>query len=282
MIFILSTERSGSTLLRVLLDSHPQVAAPGELGLGELCYRHLLILARTLGQTHSSPPAPLSTDQWMAGKTPPGAAAAAVLAETRAMVGGLMGRYAQARGKERWCSKTPGDLPYLELFRLLFPEARFLCLHRHGLDVAASCLEVSRYGYMRELAPYVMASPTNTLAAMLRSWAEKTEKILDFEKRHGSACLRLRYEDLVLEPEATLARVFAFLDVSDCPDLHRSALGQSHHMGGGDPKIWATQAIESDRIGAGQGLPQALIPGPLADQVFQLLGELGYQKEGMG
>lgn len=279
MIFILSTERSGSTLLRVLLDSHPQVAAPGELGLGELCHRHLIVLARTLGQCGQQPHAPLSTEQWLAGECPPGASSTLVLEQTRALVDRIMGDYARARGKSRWCNKTPGDLPYAELFRLLWPEARFLCLHRQGLDVAASCLDLSRYGYMRELAPYVMASPTNTVAAMLRSWAEKTEKILDFERRWPERCHRLRYEDLVRQPAETLAGVLDFLDLEACPQLHHVALRQPHHPGGGDPKIWQTREVREDRIGGGSQLPVGLIPSSLAAQVGPLLEQLGYQGE---
>lgn len=276
MIFILSTERSGSTLLRVLLDSHPQVAAPGELGLGELCHRLLIVLARTIGQCGPGPAAPLSTEQWMAGECPPGEAAALVLAQTRALVDKIMGDYARARGKQRWCNKTPSDLPCADLFRLLWPEARFLCLHRQARDVAASCLDISRHGFMRELAPYVMTSPTNTVAAMLRSWAEKTEKILDFERRWADRCLRLRYEDLVRQPAETLAGVLEFLDLSPCPQLHHVALRQPHHRGGGDPKIWFTQQVENERIGSAQ-LPSGLIPGSLARQLNGLMEQLGYQ-----
>ena len=36
-IFILSLPRSGSTLLRMILDTHPEICCPGELSLGQLC-----------------------------------------------------------------------------------------------------------------------------------------------------------------------------------------------------------------------------------------------------
>jgi protein-tyrosine sulfotransferase len=279
MIFILSTERAGSTLLRVLLDSHPQVAAPGELGLGELCHRLVVVLGRTVGQCAPGLPAPLSSESWLAGEQPPGPASELVRQQTRAAVDQIMGDYARARGKTRWCNKTPGDLHYADLFRLLWPEARFLCLHRQGYDVAASCLEVSQHGFMRELAPYVMASPTNTVAAMLRSWTEKTEKILDFERRWPGACHRLLYEDLVREPQSTLERALEFLGLEPCPHLHHMALRQPHHRGGGDPKVWQTDAVRSDRVGTGQTLPKGHIPGPLAAQVRALHEQLGYQGE---
>jgi hypothetical protein len=280
VIFILSPERSGSTLLRVLLDAHPQVAAPGELGLGDLCHRLLIILTRTLGQTEdfrgSGPAAPLSTEGWLSGVAVEGEAAEKVLTETRELVEDLMGRYARACGKERWCNKTPSDLAYAEMLRLIFPEARFLCLHRQGLDVAASCLEISRYGFMRELAPSVMASPTNTVAAMLRNWVEKTEQILLFEERWSGQCLRLRYEDLVARPQETLSAVLSWLGLRPCPDLHRSAWEQPHHRGGGDPRIWTTRAVEGDRLGAGRSLPRSHIPRALAEQTSALLERLGY------
>jgi hypothetical protein len=50
-LFVLSCERSGSTLLRYLIDTHPELASPGELVLGQLVATLARSLDRSIGQT---------------------------------------------------------------------------------------------------------------------------------------------------------------------------------------------------------------------------------------
>src|SRR5438067_867005 len=59
-IFILSNPRSGSTLLRFLLDAHPSICCPGELRLGAICEFVTTAVESTLGQLSASP---ASTDR---------------------------------------------------------------------------------------------------------------------------------------------------------------------------------------------------------------------------
>ncbi len=90
-IFILSDARTGSTLLRVLLDTHPAICSPGELLLGVLCEHLYYTIESTLGQAvveHS-----------------PEAQAEFCLAETRRMVDSIMEKYCVLKGKRRWCEK---------------------------------------------------------------------------------------------------------------------------------------------------------------------------------
>src|SRR6202000_2440834 len=128
---------------------------------------------------------------------------------TRQVVSGILNAYARDRGKKRWCDKTPNNTSHLGPIELAFPEADYICLYRDCLDVVYSCLEVSRNGFMAELAPYVARSPENLILALMNSWADKTARILEFEHQHKTRCHRIKYESLVAEPAHTLQALFS-------------------------------------------------------------------------
>lgn len=52
-IFILCCERSDSSLLRYILDTHPDIASPAELNLGELCRSLYFFIESTIGEISS-------------------------------------------------------------------------------------------------------------------------------------------------------------------------------------------------------------------------------------
>src|SRR5437870_2427775 len=101
--FILSCERSGSTLLRYIIDTHPEIVSPGELALGQLCCDLELVVSRTLGEI--STPANEREHQQL------------VLAEVRRIVSDLMNTYTRAKHKRIWCEKTPANLRHLDILK---------------------------------------------------------------------------------------------------------------------------------------------------------------------
>lgn len=264
--FILSTERSGSTLLRWLLDAHPEIASPGEILLGRLCFDLFVTLSRTVCAPDA---APRDADERRA-------VSFATLARVRAMVDGIMREYAGARGKRVWCDKTPHNLAYLTVLVDTFPDARYVCLYRDGRDVARSCLEVSRDGFMAELVEYARRSPHDLVGAMLDSWCEKTELLLKMELHHRAICHRVRYEDLVARPDAVLPELCAFLGVAWEPSLVERAFAVRHDEGGGDQRIKTTTQIERDRVGHGRALDTTKLAAAKRTRVDSLLRALGY------
>jgi len=264
--FILSTERSGSTLLRWLLDAHHEVASPGEVLLGRLCFDLFVTLSRTVC-------APANASGDVAERR---AANFATLARVRTIVDGIMREYAGARGKRVWCDKTPHNLAYLTVLVDTFPDARYVCLYRDGRDVARSCLEVSRDGFMAELVEYARRSPHDLVGAMLDSWCEKTELLLKMELHHRDLCHRVRYEDLVARPDEVLPPLCTFLGVAWDPSLVERAFAMRHDEGGGDQRIKETKGIERDRAGRGRALDTAKLSPARRTRVDSLLRALGY------
>src|SRR6188472_1604334 len=127
-VFILSCERSGSTLLRCILDTHPEIACPGELAIGRLVQALRRTIFRTVAQTDAA----TEEEQGEATRV-----------EVRRIVDEILTAYVSARGKRVWCDKTPWNVLCLSDLEWVFPEARYVCLYRRGVDVAHSCLEAS-------------------------------------------------------------------------------------------------------------------------------------------
>jgi hypothetical protein len=262
-VFLLSCERAGSTLLRYILDTHPEIVSPGELGLGELCASLARVVDRTLAMNAEGNAADRSE---------------VTRVEVRRIVQGIMDEYAAAKGKRVWCDKTPLNLSYLGVLDWVFPDARYICLYRQCLDVVHSCLEASRHGFMLELAPYAQRSPSNHVEAMIESWVEKTERLLAFECAHPGSP-RVFYEGLVHQPAVSLAPVFAALGLAWDPALLDRVFSVGHDPGGGDLHIKRTTRIETDRIGMGaslRGAALARVRPELLARMQRLNLELGY------
>lgn len=260
--FILSCARSGSTLTRYIVDTHPDIYAPSELDLGKVAaglhYSIAALEGRLDQPVHESPE---------------------VLARVREILSGLMDSYTLARGKKMWCEKSPPNLRYREFLAAVFPEARFICLYRHCLDVARSCLEVSRHGFIPVLEEYVRRTPSNTVQAAVEYWVDGTSGLLDFERKLPERTFRLRYEDITANPEAALEPMFRFLGVSWDPDLLKSVFTARHDGGVGDGYVRYSGRIHPDSLGLGRDLPLEQLSKDLRSRMAAVLAELGYGDE---
>src|SRR5580693_2734674 len=261
-IFILSGPRSGSTLLRYILDTHSQIASPGEINLGMLCDRLELVLRSTKGEALH--------------ELPKGERDARILAETRAVVDGIMGSYLALKGKRIWCDKSISNLRELAVLTTIYPEARFICLHRDSIDFVHSCLECSRHAYMDVLCKYVASQPDNLIAAMMTAWVDNTTLLLEFERRHREQCFRIRYEDLVTAPEDSLRPLLGFVGVGWEEGLLAAVFSSRHDQGAGDTKILFASRIDPARIGSGQLLDLTLVPEPTRLAADRLSAQLSY------
>lgn len=258
-VFVLSHERSGSTLLRYIIDTHPQVCSPAHLHLGQLCRSLYTSVLFSLGQMFDE-----ATRERL------------VAAETRRIIDDLMGRYTKAKGKQTWCEKTTENLQYVRILHDVFPDARYICLYRNCMDVVHSSIECSRWGFMPELAPYVQKRPENIVAAMVESWVEKTGILLEFEQAHASQCFRIKYETLVAEPSQTLAAMFAALGLDWDDELLSAVFSTPHDQGSGDQKILFTKKVNTDSIGRGSTIARDNIPAELLVRMNSLLAQLEY------
>lgn len=269
-IFILSCERAGSTLLRFIIDTHPEICSPGELHLGHLCedFGHVADLL-SIGEVAE---AKGTEDRLLR-----------VNAEVRRMVMELMHTYARSKGKRMWCEKTPRNLGYLDVLHGVFPDAKYICLHRNCMDVVHSCLEASKIGFFVDISYYARNIPStyarNALghaSVFADSWADKTNRILAFEREHPDQCFRLKYESLVTEPEIVLSEMFAFLGVGWDKGVLDRVFTSKHDAGPGDKKVVYSKKVQTRFIGQGSSVSRRLLSKDVLSKVNATLEELQY------
>lgn len=261
-VFILSCERSGSTMLRYIVDSHSEIVCPGHLYIAHLCASLNILISGTLMQNKKE----LSEKdkKWF------------VISETKKIVDDVMERYLIEKNKSIWCEKTPMNLEHLDLLDEHYPDAKYICLYRHCMDVVHSSLNLSKYRFLPEHVPFVQRNPGNIIAAMTENWLEKTEKLVKFEEKRQARCFRVKYESIVMEPEKTLKSLFNFLGVCWEKDLINRVFKIEHDNGEGDGRAALSSKIRQDSVGKGAEVPKSGIPDKFLSKIDELLCELGY------
>jgi hypothetical protein len=214
-VFVLSSVRSGSTLLRVMLNCHSQIHAPHELHVRRLSVNlptePLRQAMDTLGHTQSD----IEHILWDR----------------------LLHRELARSGKRILVEKTPSNVFAWRRISTCWPEARFIFLIRHPMSIAQSWAE----------ADPERRSPEEAVGHTLNymTYLENA--------RCRLAGLTVRYENLTDEPEAQLRRICEFLGVEWEPSMLRYGERQDGEFvkGIGD---WR-EKIRSGAVQRGRALP---------------------------
>lgn len=251
--FVVASSRSGSTLLRYLLDTHPDLYCPPETHICEVTDRIFKAAVVLFPRDEA-------------------------LALAGGMPAEIMLRAAHRRGKAAWCDKSISSVNHLDLLRAAFPHAKFICLYRHALDVASSALDLMRTAKLEAYGfePYIRESPGDLLAAVLTYWCDCVERALQFERDYPTRCLRVRYEDMVTRPSEIADEVFDFLDLDRQPNIVDRVFAVPHEMGPGDFNIVLSHDFDPSSVGAGRALRLKGITQSLAQRIDRLHDELGY------
>jgi hypothetical protein len=259
-IFVLSCARSGSTLLRYCIDSHPDIASPPETNLAgafawiQDCALSIPSATKTEGVIHAD-------------------------RLCRQFADSTVGAFTKAQKKKRWCEKSLMNLMYASMLERIFPEARFLCLFRECTDMVMSGIDASPWGYgLYGFADYVRSNPESIPYSLVRYWTERTASLQHFVRSHPANAYSIRYEDLVSDPNGTLRGVYEFLGYSWDPiwASEEFIFSKDHSRGRGDYKIQEYKNFVVDTGARGWRLPRGMITGPLRAQVDQLLRSLEY------
>lgn len=177
-IFIVGCPRSGTTLLRRILDSHPSISCGPE--------SRILWGFRTMEQNNWDTLVGfgLSSDQWHA--------------NVRSFFETLHRNYAEQQGKHRWADKSPDYALMLDYIDELYPECQIIHIVRDPRDVIDAWRRF--YG-------------TKSLYRSGQAWVRYVGAAHRFAANQiNSKIIEMHYEDLVREPEPTLQKLFAWLD----------------------------------------------------------------------
>jgi protein-tyrosine sulfotransferase len=276
-VLLVGAARSGTTLLRLLLDAHGEIGCPAEVGIPSLIQQlgraWWMLLAEHAGSGQAwpdgSPQAELPTD---------------VKERIRRAVLEPMSWYCEPGGKRIYCDKSLDSVHHLEAVRQIFPEAQYVLLFRHAMDTVASGIEASPWGFHAYgYGPFVQSSPGNFVAALTNYWLSHVDRALAWEAEHPELCHRVRYEDLVAEPEETLAGIFEFLGVAvevDIPGREHVFVRAATATGPGDYKVAHTSKVHAASVGRGKRVPVSMIPPSLLEALNAKLGALGYEQLG--
>ncbi|MEX1295981.1 MAG: sulfotransferase [Candidatus Limnocylindrales bacterium] len=249
-IFVIGSPRSGTTLVRLILDSHPNISCGEEThflrDLESVVGRNWDLVA-TYG---------LPREWW--------------IEHLRGLYEAFQAEVLARNGKVRWAEKDPTYTLRLPFIEELFPTALYVHLLRDGHDVVASFRD--RWGYR------------SAARAARSEWARYVDAARALGRRlPDDRFLELRYEALVADPDTQGRRLFDFLgepwdpsvlefDPSEhtATDRYRWFSARQRAAGGEDSTIYRS------RVGTGGASLDPVLRTILRRRHGGLLRELGY------
>lgn len=210
--FVVGVGRSGTTLLRLMLDAHPDLAIPPETHFipeAARAHKRALNPRRAFLKTLTSHP--MWNDHDIDADLLRQKISALKPFDLSEALRAFYQLYAGRHAKPRWGDKTPLYVRHMRLIQSLLPEARFVHIIRDGRDVALS-----------HKGLWFGPDSIEEAARWWVSWIEEARS----QSRHLSHYLEIRYEDLVLDTEAILKRVSAFVSLPWNPvmlEYHKTA-----------------------------------------------------------
>ena len=203
MPIVVGSPRSGTTLLRLMLDAHSELAIPPETGFltlgneltgkGDKLRQNFYHAVVNYGK-----PLPSWADFELSKEDFRSALAEITPFSVSEGCRVFYRLYAARCGKPRWGDKTPIYCKHLNTIRRLLPEARFIHIIRDGRDAA---LSLRRMWF----------SPGWEIETQASFWRD----CIVTARRAGLGnpdYMEVRYEELVLNPRETLERVCAHIN----------------------------------------------------------------------
>lgn len=218
-VFVVGCDRSGTTLLGLLLNQSPDLYMTLESGFIPDLYRKRevyenfsdakhrwylirdLQTARATSRTSAFSIFDLTDDQAenVLSLTAPTDYAGAVSALFRST--------AEKNGKARWGNKTPRYVLHLKLLAELFPGAAFIHIIRDPRDVARSIMK---------------AGWTSSLEQAAGMWRKRVGKGIEGRSLGKDRYYELKYESLLSNPERVLKQLYDWLDIEYPGDVLES------------------------------------------------------------
>jgi hypothetical protein len=191
--------RSGTTLLRMMLDAHTDLTIPPETHF----VPDMIKAAKADGSTPESVlEAMKSHREWgdfeISDEEMLGRFNALPKLKAGPAVRSFYDIYAERQGKPRYGEKTPTYVQKMKLIQRALPEARFCHVIRDGRDVALSVLDRT----VRDL----------TAGDVAKRWQKKVTKARE-DSPKLEHYIEIRYEDLILDTEPVLRNVCEFFEL---------------------------------------------------------------------
>ncbi len=214
-VFLVGADRSGTTLLRLVVNAHSEFASPAEtwflIDLIEMFPNGIEPDRQDEAISHVT-----GLRRWKNFAVDP-ARLAEPLRNRRVSVAEFFDHFMtleiEGSGKERWVDKTPEYVLHVEAIARIFPTAQFVAISRDGRDVFHS-LQPRRWR-------------GRTARRIGRYWARCIDSSVAASRAlPADRWLWIRYEDLVRDLPGTAHRLCEFLEVpyqAEMTSFHESA-----------------------------------------------------------
>jgi hypothetical protein len=268
-VIVLGVSRSGTTLLKEMLDASSTLAIPSEsYFIPQLWDRHgsrpgVESILEDLGRLARVREWGVAVDD-VRESIPARPSFAEV-------IGAVYGCYARARGKSRYGDKTPSYMQHLDLLERAFPGAQYVHIVRDGRDAALSFLAMRR-------RPRFNWSRPRGVAGFACAWRREVAGARSFGRSlRAGRYHELRYEDLVVDPVRRLGEVCAFLRLALEPTM------LDYHRGVDPAQLQDHPRLAEPPTPGARRWRQEMRPADIARfeaVAGDLLQELGYERAG--
>lgn len=198
-VFLLGVPRSGTTLLRMMIDSHPDIMCGPEAHWIANRNKDWIPSLRNLAIC-------LTKHEFGAVKSLKGVDEDLIYRQTALFIDEILSASVKSHGKKRWAEKTPKNITDVPFLYRLFPNAKFVHIYRDGRDVALSTL-----GKWKTI-PYFDQELKNNYKNALKRWVDWNQRFWDDTKAKKINYLSVRYEDLAAAPEEEIRKVLDFIE----------------------------------------------------------------------
>lgn len=210
--FIVGVTRSGTTLLRLIMDSHPELTIPPETHFVPKLIRKASQEDATPKKLHRQF---MKQRRWSDFDLDGGELLKRLQRlepfDPTSVIRCFYDLYAEGQDKPRWGDKTPGYQVKMRRIAKVLPEAHFIHVIRDGRDVVLSQRSKSD-------------NPTPIEDAAKR-WQQRVNLSRKLGSKMGDNYTEIRYEDLIADPEASARRLCAYIRIEFDDALLR------HHEG---------------------------------------------------
>ena len=203
-IFIMGTQRSGTTLLRLILNAHSKIAIPEEARFLTPLLKKRYLKKGISGDSLKKLVGYLSSNEQFKLWNYDSRSFLEHLSRKdeislHELIDSMFSSYCANEGKTIWGDKSL-FFATIDILRALFPDARFIHIVRDGRDVFDSWRK--------------MDSTKGNASVIALDWSYKLYKIESSLKKLSPANqLTIRYEDLIDDPEKAVKAVCSFVGV---------------------------------------------------------------------
>ncbi|MTI48984.1 MAG: sulfotransferase [Firmicutes bacterium] len=251
--------RSGTTLLRVMLNAHPNLCSGPEFKLFPSII-NLYMQCKKFGGIMEAYSQDLSDIQ----------------NSFREFIYSFFEKHIEESKAKRLVEKTPHNVLIMKELCEIFPDAKFIHVIRDGRDVASSLLKMNWVDFNGNKVPY-----TQNIKKAAAYWNQIVAKAISDSNTSylNNKVYTVKYEDLILNTEQTLKDILSFLNEpwnEKILDYHKIERGYEPKESSTDQvsknlysksiKRWEKEFSESDKK-------------DFKEEAGKLLIELGYEKD---